>query len=317
MKKIFLIFIVFLLTASACAPTAQPTEQPLIPVDDALDLTPAERAAVARLSSTLNLPPGQISVIATEAVEWPDGCLGIQREGLMCTQAIVPGYKILLQANGAVYEFRTNESGTQVVMVEKENRSFDSPEEMVVAQLASNLGLNESEIEVVSSLETEFSDACMGVVMFDMTCAQAVTPGKVIVLAYDDIHFEYHVSEDGTQVQPATLALTWKREGGIAGFCNGLTVFLSGEVYGNDCRSEPNGTMMVFSNLISPKEQKQFFEWAGSLEKLSVDASDPAGVSDRMVVTLEFFGNGSGEMTEADQQALFEFAQGLYQKLYS
>jgi hypothetical protein len=46
-----------------------------------------------------------------------------------------------------------------------------------------------------------------------------------------------------------------------------------------------------------------------------LDASNPAGVADRMVVTLDLFGSGSKQVTKSDQQALFEFAQNLYQKV--
>jgi hypothetical protein len=34
-----------------------------------------------------------------------------------------------------------------------------------------------------------------------------------------------------------------------------------------------------------------------------------------MVVTLEVFGSGTGEPTDSEQKALFEFAQNLYQKM--
>ena len=46
-----------------------------------------------------------------------------------------------------------------------------------------------------------------------------------------------------------------------------------------------------------------------------LDASDPAGVADRMMVTLSITGAGDEPPTEAQQQELFEFAQELYQEL--
>jgi hypothetical protein len=166
--------------------------------------------------------------------------------------------------------------------------------------LASNLGLNESDISVVSSSSVEFPDACLGVALQDAGCAQVITPGKIIMLEAGGIQFEYHVSEDGKQVQPATPALTWTRDGGIAGFCNGITVFLSGEVYASDCRSQPEVTMKTFADLLSISEKQQFFDWSGTFGQVSLDASDPEGVSDRMIVTLEFHGNGSSQPTEAE-----------------
>ncbi len=323
MKKFFLVFSMLLLSVSACAPTATPTEQSFVPVDGLRStatpttdlLSPAEEAAISRLSSTLGLTADEISILSTEAVEWPDGCLGIQREGVMCTQAIVPGFKIILQAEDKTYEVRTNKSGSQAVVV------LGTPpsgllEQALVAQLAYNLRLQEQEISVVSSAEMEFSDACLGVTLFEETCAQVVTAGNVVVLAANGFEFEYRVSEDGTIVQPATLALTWTREGGIAGFCNSLTVFLSGEAYGRDCRTESGQTTKAFADLISTEEQNEFFGWMREFETTQVDASDPEGVADRMVVRVDFFGAGKGELDDPARQALFEFAQSLYVKLF-
>ena len=335
MKKYLWTYVLLILIFTACAP--QPTEQGLLPNDDSYSNTSypntsypnedsssshspanlilAQQAAIAALSQSLNLPPGQITLISAEAVQWPDGCLGVQTLGVMCTQAIVPGYKIILEANGKQYEFHTNVDGSQVVQVE--SIVAGSIEEMVIKQLAANLELDESDISIVSSSDAEFSDACLDVAMQGVMCAQVVTPGKIIVLEVDGVQYEYHVSEDGALVQPATLALTWTREGGIAGFCDSMTVFLSGEVYGNQCRSKPNGTMGTFADLLSSKERDQFNAWVKELGQVDLDASDPEGVSDRMEVKLTFYGSGTGALSKTDQQELLLWVQNLYQKLFS
>ena len=337
MKKYLHIFLL-LIWIAACAPTPQPTEQSLLPSDDSypnnsypnqsypnadnsstqlpVDLMPAVTAAMTALSQALNLPPGQITVISTEAVDWPDGCLGIQKMGVMCTQMIVPGYKIILEVNSEQYEYHTNMDGSEVVQV-NDLAIAGSLEKMVINQLAANLGLKESDISVVSSSDIEFADVCLGIVMDNVTCAQVVTPGKIIVLESEGVQYEYHVSADGTLVQPVTLVLTWTREGGIAGFCDSLTVFLSGEVYGNQCKSQPNGAMGTFVNLLSADERAQFNTWVNELGQVDLNASDPEGVSDRMSVTLTFQGRGKGTLAKSDEQALFLWAQAVLQKLYS
>jgi len=168
---------------------------------------------------------------------------------------------------------------------------------------------------VISSEMVEFGDACLGVVQEGVTCAQVVRPGSIIVLEANGIQYEYHTSADGSRVQPATFALVWKREGGIAGFCDILTVYRSGEVFTTNCKSNAEGRMGTFANLLSVKEKEQFNNWIAEYGEVKLDASDPQGVADRMVVTLEFFGTGNGQPTDSDQQALFNFAQELYQKL--
>ena len=196
-----------------------------------------------------------------------------------------------------------------------EQPSAGPAEKTVIEQLAANLGLQESDISVVSSEEVEFGDACLDVEMEGVLCAQVVTPGHIIVLEAKGIQYKYHTSADGSRVQPATLALVWKREGGIAGFCDTLTVFLSGEVYANQCKGQPEGKMGTLAQLLSATEQRQFSRWIADFGQLDLDASDPKGVSDRMVITLSLFGTGNKQPTESDQKALLGFAQNLYQKL--
>jgi len=335
MKKFLTSFTLLMFILVACAPKAQPTSEPaLLPNDDSypnesypnpsypndgldLNLTLAQQAAIMALSTNLNLPPGQIILISTEAVNWPDGCLGIKRMGVMCTQAIVPGYKIILEADGTQYEFHTDEDGSQAVQVPSVAVA-DVLEEMLIKQLASNLGLKESDISVVSSSDVEFADACLDVAMREVECAEVMTQGKIIVLESKGVQYEYHVSDDGTRVQPATLALVWSRTGGIAGFCDSLTVFLSGEIYGNQCRSQPNeSTMGTFASLLTQKELQQLDKWLKELGQVSVDASDPKGVSDYMEVKLEFYGQGKGTLNQTSQQEMLLWAQTVFQKLFS
>jgi len=321
MKKYLWTYVLLIWIFAACAPQPQPTEQSLLPNDDAsapqlpAGMTPAQSAAITALSGNLSLSPGQIAVVSTESVEWRDGCLGVQKLGVMCTQAIVPGYKIILEVNGEQYEFHTDEDGSAVVQVVDE--VFGSVEVQIIDQLASNLGLDEGDVSVVSNSDIEFADTCLGVAMHNVVCAEAVTSGKIIILEANGVQYEYHVNNDGTLVQPATLALTWTREGGIAGFCDSLTVFLSGEIYGNQCKSQPNGTMGTFANLLSDTERDQFNVWFKELGQVNLDMSDPKGVSDRMEVKLAFYGSGNGTLGNTDQQELLLWVQNLYQKLYS
>jgi hypothetical protein len=311
---------VLMMAITACGPVTAATEEPSVTIEEPtpthipVDLPPAQRAALTALSEQLNLSVNQLTMVSTEAVTWPDGCLGIVRMGVMCTQAEVPGFKIVLEASGKNYEFHTNQDGS-VVMLAEGAQDTAAVEQVVIRQLATNLGLQESDISVVSNTTIEFNDACMGVAMEGVMCAQVVTPGHIIVLEANGVQYEFHTDANGGRVQPASLAIVWKREGGIAGFCDTMTVFRSGEVYTTQCKPQPEGRMGTFAALLSSSEQKQFMDWMTQLGEANLDASDPAGEADRMLVTLNVFGSGSKQVTKSDQEALFEFAQNLYQKV--
>jgi hypothetical protein len=332
MRRVFFVLMILGMTIAACAPAPAATEEPTYPNAPSypsvpsypnqqptsthipVDLTPAQRAALAALSEQLNVAIDKVTLVSTEAVTWPNGCLGIVRMGVMCTQNEVPGFKIVLAASGQKYEFHTNQDGSVVLQAEGAQNSADVVQ-IVIKQLAANLGLKESDISVVSNATIEFNDACMGVAMEGIMCAQVVTPGHIIVLEANGVQYEYHTNADGSRVQPATLAMVWKREGGIAGFCDTMTIFRSGEVYTLQCKPQSKGRMGTFANLLSSSEQQQFMDWMATFGQANLDASDPKGVADQMIVTLELFGTGSQQATKSDQQVLFDFAQNLFQKL--
>ncbi len=79
---------------------------------------PAILAAQQALSNLLELPIQAITISSFEAAQWPDGCLGLGAPGELCTQTVVSGYSVVLEANGQFYEFRTNSTGSVVRPVE-------------------------------------------------------------------------------------------------------------------------------------------------------------------------------------------------------
>jgi len=235
-EKCFFIVTLLMFAITACAPAASATEEPSnmdeqpAATQSRMDLTPAQRAAIGALSENLGLPADKIRLVSTEAADWPDNCLGVAEEGLDCAQAITPGFRILLQANGREVEYRTN--------------------------------------------------------------------------------------EEGTHIRPATVLLTWKREGGIAGFCDFMTIYLSGEGHGSSCKSGQSVEQRLI-DVLSKDEIAKLDEWVKGYGIVSIDAADPKGVSDRMVVTLTFTGLGSQEtVSSAFQQQLLNFAQDLHERLY-
>jgi hypothetical protein len=126
---------------------------------------------------------------------------------------------------------------------------------------------------------------------------------------------EYRTNDDGTQVRPATVAMIWKREGGIAGFCDYMTVYLSGEVQVSSCKQDQyvEGRLI---DLLSEEEFAKLNEWLDTYGNVNIDASDPQGVSDRMVVTLTVAGIGSQQtLSESEEQELLNLVQEIHQRL--
>jgi hypothetical protein len=70
--------------------------------------------ARADLANHLQVDPDTIKLVSVDQAEWPDGCLGVQTPGVMCTMVITPGYSVILEADGKQYEYHTDASGDVV-----------------------------------------------------------------------------------------------------------------------------------------------------------------------------------------------------------
>ncbi len=179
-----------------------------------------------------------------------------------------------------------------------------------LSALSEALGLPLDQIKILSTEAVEWPDACLGVSRLNVACAQVITPGFRIVLEANRLQYEYHTTQDGAQVVSASLALTWHREGGIAGFCDDLQIYLAGEVLGSSCK---NGDVYPPGQLTAD-ELRQLTTWVTSFGAVVLESKDPA-VADAMTLRLTLNGSGSGQPAEADKTALYTWAQTIYDKV--
>jgi hypothetical protein len=63
----------------------------------------------ADLAERLKVPADEVKVVTVEGVTWPDASLGCPKPGMDYTMALVPGYRIVLEAAGAQYEYHTDQ----------------------------------------------------------------------------------------------------------------------------------------------------------------------------------------------------------------
>jgi len=99
----------------------------------------------------------------------------------------------------------------------------------------------------------------------------------------------------------------WRRVGGIAGFCDVVTVNAATATVAS-CRSDPPEAL---ADLTLTAEQSQQVEaWLEDLAPFEHEQNDGA-VADGMTVTLVFVGQGDGEATADDIAAMEALAMEL------
>ncbi len=71
-------------------------------------------AALADAQNRSTTAKADIKVASASAVTWPDGSLGCPQPGMMYTQALVPGYRIVLQAGDQALNYHAMSRGRPV-----------------------------------------------------------------------------------------------------------------------------------------------------------------------------------------------------------
>ena len=292
------------------SPTTPPTHMPT-------DVPPARQAAIQALADALGIDPSQVKVVRAEGVDWPNGCLGVQHIGMMCTQQIVPGYRIILEANGQQYEYHTDRSGSEVVPGNGQRPIpvSNGAVQASIRELADALSISPDQVSLVSAAIIEWPDSCLGIQQTNIACAQIVTPGYLIVLEAGGYQYEYHSDTDGTQTIPATLGLSWTRQGGIAGYCDEMQIYLPNQANASTCQPQGNANSADLKELLSASEMDQFNQWLDEFGSVALTQKDPA-VTDAMTQTLVLQGFGQGQPDASQQQAMFAWAQMAFGKMH-
>ncbi|MEZ4682389.1 MAG: hypothetical protein R2932_50110 [Caldilineaceae bacterium] len=96
---------------------------------------------------------------------------------------------------------------------------------------------------------------------------------------------------------------------GIAGFCDDVTVYVTGAVYVTSCRGQQATDLAHFR--LDGERLTTLYNWIDTYASFEVEQSD-AAQADSMTVRLIFSGAGDETASEAEQMLIVDFAQNLF-----
>lgn len=105
--------------------------------------------------------------------------------------------------------------------------------------------------------------------------------------------------------------ITWRREGGIAGFCDVVTVSLSGPATVASCATEPPEVRDEVE--LSAEQTSRLQALIDRLASFNREQGDPA-TADAMTITIVFLGQGEARPSEVDVAAIEALANELLQE---
>ncbi len=311
-------------------PTAEPTPEP-IPGG----FPPAAFAARNALAELLEASVETIEIREIEFATWSDGCLGLPRPGESCTEAMVPGYRITLLVGTSQYIYRANERGTS--LRREEGISFAAPSEearpLVMWQnpecaeeallLLEGLSFGAcggpytvlpwhdgsipaAMLEFLDTLAPFEAETPAGKVIFSGIGTTAASPAEQRAIA-EWMKIQFLVAQSGRAEADWGLALTYSRQGGFAGFCDEVKVYLDGSAILSSCKN------VDVDYRLDAEQLKQLYVWYDGLQAIEYTYKDP-GIADAMSTKLTIPAQGDKTVDQAITDEILVFCAGLIQQ---
>ena len=154
----------------------------------------------------------QISIKDLEIVEstprtWNNGCLGVSQPDEICTQALVPGWKVVVSDGKQKWIYHTNSNGRLLRIAPTQTSSgnevkLPSSLKNAVFQAASRrLNLPISQLNIVQVKQRTWNNGCLNLPRPDEGCTQAIVNGWKVVVGAVDQTLVYHTNASGSELR--------------------------------------------------------------------------------------------------------------------
>ncbi len=318
------------------APTATGTVLPALTDTPTPSAEPPQaiQAVLWQLAGQLRLPePHQVHLVRWEQVDWPNGCLGVPMRDA-CTEAIVSGYRIVVEIAGQEYEYRSTlpdaqpyrlllaagpdpgieepdltwegqgDDGCQSLLLAADGRAAIGPCDAphTPLHLFDDVGRPQQFADLLARFARFQTETPAGRIVFRGQGGEPATPAwqRAIAAWARLVRQELQFGRSGASWG---AALAWHREiPERPGYCQFLQVEMYGLAYASVARCEGGDAQNLGWGWLEMAEWEQFDTWF-------------YGRSPVYRPDLDFFGTGIQEMSESDVDALRRWAEAVYRRL--
>jgi len=282
------------------------------------------------LAGQFRVNPAEIELVHWQVVKWPDACLGVPMRA-PCSKTITPGYRIILEIGGQPYEYRSNLDGSYFLLAAPEVQiedpvliwEGDEPNGCQSLALAADgraaaigpCGAPQTPLYLLDDVQRPqqlayllarfasfYAETLAGQVTFQGRGKEIATPAwqRAIVTWANLVRQELQFGRSGASWG---LALAWHGEGETAGFCDHLQVESYGLAFASTSRCGGGEAQTLGQAWLDTAELEQLYAWQDRLFVFELPGR------------LVFTGTGSQAATEAEVQAILDWAERLWKRI--
>lgn len=160
-------------------------------------------SAVKRDAAFKNrIPIKNLEIIDYSQRIWRNGCLDLPTKNELCTQARVPGWRVILSDGSQNWTYHANSTGRYIRLAKQVQSNLPNSVKNAVLQTASGrLELPVEELAIVQVDKRTWDNGCLNLAKSGENCAQAVVPGWRLVVGAAEQRLVYHTNTTGSAVR--------------------------------------------------------------------------------------------------------------------
>ena len=156
-------------------------------------------AAKRDLAGRLGVDFARIYLASVEQRTWPSSALGIEVPGQAYADVLTPGYKLIFEAGGKLYDYHTDLATRikpAILAGGGEGAAIEQTPliDWAVADLAARLNVAADAITVVGAEDVQWTDGSLGLPEPGMVYTKAIVSGQRITLQAQGRNFAYHAA---------------------------------------------------------------------------------------------------------------------------
>jgi hypothetical protein len=165
---------------------------------------PVAKAVLRDLARRQGIFTSQLQIIDYNQQIWRNGCLELPQSDEICTQALIPGWRIVVSNGKQNWVYHTNNNGRSLRLASANTPSDKLPASVknVVLQAASRR-LQEpiSQLTIIQAQQQTWSNGCVSLPRPDENCTEAIQGGWQVVVRGVDQTLVYHTNQTGSVVR--------------------------------------------------------------------------------------------------------------------
>ncbi|QLE41251.1 hypothetical protein FD723_12935 [Nostoc sp. C052] len=162
-------------------------------------------AVLRDLARRQGISTRELQIIDYNQQTWRNGCLELPQPDEICTQALIPGWRIVVSNGKQNWIYHTNNNGRSLRLASANTPSENLPVQLptsvknAILQAASRrLQQPISRLTIIQAQQQTWRDSCLELANADEFCTQALVSGWRVVVGAVDQTLLYHTNQTGS-----------------------------------------------------------------------------------------------------------------------